>query len=55
LPKDLRKKSNKDKLRLIDIGPGSLEECRYYEILSRDLEYGDTAELNLLLEEEVDF
>jgi len=35
------KKSGKaDKLRFFNIAQGSLEECRYYVILSRDLEYG---------------
>ena len=30
---------------------GSLEECRYYLILTRDLEYGDVSETSQLLEE----
>ena len=46
-----KKKSNKEKLRLMNVAQASLEECRNYEILSRDLEYGDTAQLTLLLEE----
>ena len=32
-----------DKLRFYNIAQGSLEECRYYLILSRDLEYGDSS------------
>ena len=46
-----KKKSNKEKLRLMNIAQASLEECRNYEILSKDLGYGDTVQLNLLLEE----
>ncbi len=34
-----RKKSVTDKLRFINISQGSLEECRYYIILSKDLNY----------------
>ena len=36
-----RKLSNADKLRFMNISQGSLEECRYYIILSLDLEYID--------------
>jgi len=46
-----RKRSNADKLRFYNIARGSLEECRYYLILTRDLEYGDVAKLSPLLEE----
>ena len=46
-----RKHGQKDKVRFLNIGQGSLEECRYYLILARDLGYGDTDELTLLLEE----
>ena len=31
-----------DKLRFYNIAQGSLEECRYYLILTRDLRYADT-------------
>lgn len=34
-----RKMSQADKLRFLNIAQGSLEECRYYCILSRDLGY----------------
>ena len=34
-----RKKSKADKLRFMNISQGSLEECRYYIPLSRDLNY----------------
>jgi four helix bundle protein len=40
-----KKRSNADKARFYNIAQGSLEECRYYLILSRDLGYGDTYEL----------
>ena len=35
----------------MNIAEGSLEECRYYLILARDLGYGDTAQLSDTLEE----
>ena len=34
-----RKQSRADKTRYLNIAEGSLEECRYYLILSRDLDY----------------
>jgi four helix bundle protein len=40
-----------DKKRFMNIAQGSLEESRYYLILSRDLGYGDTAALLQNLEE----
>jgi len=36
-----RKLSRADKLRFLNISQGSLEECRYYIILSHDIEYID--------------
>ena len=36
-----KKLSKADKLRFMNIAQGSLEECRYYIILSRDIEYID--------------
>ena len=36
-----KKISRADKLRLMNIAQGSLEECRYYIILSKDLGYID--------------
>lgn len=39
-----------DKLRFYNIAQGSLEECRYYLILARDLDYGDTNNLRGELE-----
>jgi len=40
-----------DKRRFMNIAQGSLEECRYYLILSRDLGYGDISQLLPQLEE----
>ncbi|MDP2136852.1 MAG: four helix bundle protein [Candidatus Didemnitutus sp.] len=40
-----------DKKRFMNIAQGSLEECRYYLILARDLGYGDSANLLNQLEE----
>lgn len=46
-----KKRGKADKLRFYNIAQGSAEECRYYLILAKDLEYGDVAELSRLLEE----
>ena len=46
-----RKSGVADKKRFMNIAQGSLEECRYYLILARDLGYGDTVELVRLLEQ----
>lgn len=46
-----RKRSKADKARMLNIAQGSAEECRYYLILTKDLEYGDTTGMNLLLQE----
>ena len=35
----------------MNIGQGSLEECRYYLILAKDLGYDDTSDLMSQLEE----
>lgn len=40
-----------DKVRFYNIAQGSLEECRYYLILAKDLGYGDTGDLMKLLDE----
>ena len=34
-----RKLTDADKLRFLNIAQGSLEECRYYIVLSRDISY----------------
>ncbi|WP_378179400.1 four helix bundle protein [Aquimarina sp. SS2-1] len=46
-----KKKGKKDKLRFFNIAQGSLEECRYYLILTRDLHYKNeiSKEMNLLI------
>ncbi|HNR94852.1 MAG TPA: four helix bundle protein [Kiritimatiellia bacterium] len=46
-----RKRGSADKMRFYNIAQGSLEECRYYLILTKDLEYGDVSETGLLLTE----
>lgn len=46
-----RKRTKRDKVRFFNIAQGSLEECRYYLILAKDLGYGDTNELALTIEE----
>jgi four helix bundle protein len=40
-----KKRGRADKVRFMNIAEGSLEECRYYLILTRDLSYGDPFEL----------
>jgi four helix bundle protein len=40
-----RKTGRADKIRFYNIAQGSLEECRYYLILARDLNYGDSTDL----------
>ncbi len=46
-----RKRGKPDKARFMNISQGSLEECRYYLILSKDLNYGDSSTLMDQLEE----
>lgn len=46
-----KKQGKTDKSRFLNISQGSVEECRYYLILVRDLGYGRTEELNSSLEE----
>ena len=46
-----KKKTKPDKVRFFNIAQGSLEECRYYLILAKDLDYGDTSKLMEKLEE----
>ena len=45
-----KKLSKKDKIRFYNISQGSLEECRYYIILAKDLEYGYSQEMDNLLD-----
>lgn len=46
-----RKRSKAETHRYLEIAHSSLEECQYYLILSRDLGYGETTELETLLTE----
>jgi four helix bundle protein len=46
-----KKRTKVEKARFMNIAQGSLEECRYYLILIRDLKYGDSSELMSQLEE----
>ena len=46
-----RKRGSADKVRFLNIAQGSLEESRYYLILTRDLGYGDVAEAKAVLEQ----
>jgi len=46
-----RKVGRPDKLRFYNIAQGSLEECRYYLRLSKDLGYGETDSMRSILEE----
>jgi four helix bundle protein len=40
-----KRRSVKEKARFYNIAQGSIEECRYYLLLAKDLEYGDSAPL----------
>jgi len=46
-----KKKTKPDKVKYLNIAQGSLEECRYYLLLAKDLGYGDTSQLMTQLEE----
>jgi four helix bundle protein len=46
-----KRRGRGDKVRFLNIAQASLEECRYYLILTQDLEYGETDTLMVLLEE----
>lgn len=46
-----KKRTKPDKAKFLNIAQGSLEECRYYVILSGDLYYGDNKVLDHQLEE----
>ena len=46
-----KRQSRLDKLRFYNIAHASLEECRYYLRLARDLDYGDVSELQASLNE----
>jgi four helix bundle protein len=46
-----RRRGKPEKVRFMNIAESSLEESRYYLILTKDLGYGDTQILRTLLEE----
>jgi four helix bundle protein len=46
-----RKQTKAEKVRFLNIAQASLEECRYYLILTTDLGYGNTQKLQSQLEE----
>ena len=46
-----RRRSKADKARFMNMAEGSVEECRYFLILAKDLGYGDTQKLSTGLEE----
>ncbi|HVM62526.1 MAG TPA: four helix bundle protein [Verrucomicrobiae bacterium] len=46
-----KKKGRAGKVRFMNIAQGSLEECRYYLILAKDLGYGDNKPVLTQLEE----
>jgi four helix bundle protein len=46
-----KKRGLADKIRIYNIAQGSLEGCRYYLILAKDLCYGDSSSLMISLEE----
>jgi len=46
-----KKRGKADKLRFLNIAQGSLEESRYYLMLTRDLAYGDVTELSVCVAE----
>ena len=46
-----KKRSSAEKARFMNIAQGSLEECRYYLILTQDLGYAKTEQLQMQLDE----
>jgi four helix bundle protein len=46
-----KKRGKLDKMRFLNISQGSLEECKYYLVLAKDLNYGDTITLTEKTEE----
>ena len=46
-----KKKTKPDKVKYMNIAQGSIEECRYYLILAKDLGFCDTSQLMSKLEE----
>jgi four helix bundle protein len=46
-----KKKNQPDKIKFLNIAQGSLEESRYYLILTKDLGYGEPTQLMVKIEE----
>jgi len=46
-----KKTGKRDKIRFLNFAQGSLEECRYYLILAKDLKYGENNNLDEKAEE----
>ncbi len=46
-----KKTGKRDKIRFLNVAQGSLEECRYYLILAKDLKYGENKNLDEKAEE----
>jgi four helix bundle protein len=46
-----RRRSKPDKARFLNMAEGSVEECRYFLILTKDLGYGEAPALSAALEE----
>ena len=46
-----RRRGKADKARFLNIAEGSVEGCRYFLILAKDLGYGETEKLSAMLEE----
>lgn len=45
------KRGQREKMRFFNIAVGSLAECKYYLILTRDLKYGSIEKISPLLDE----
>lgn len=45
-----RRRSKADKARFLNMAEGSVEECRYFLILTKDLGFGDTRAISAALE-----
>jgi four helix bundle protein len=45
-----RRRGKADKARFMNMAEGSVEECRYFLILVKDLGYGDVEKLSAMLE-----
>jgi len=46
-----RKRGKADKARFLNIADGSLQECKYYLILAKDLGYADVPQLFSIIDE----